>query len=248
MPDALTVAQLSALPGVRTATGVAGDAGASGDAGVAGDAGDAGDIRNAGGVLPVAPELAGVLPWSGLRRGSTLAIHGSTSLLLALLAEATSAGSWAAVVGVPDLGVVAASELGVRVDRLALVPCPGGEFASVVAALLDGMDLVAVGSSTGQPDRQLRRLSSRARHRRAVLLSLGRWPGSDVELHYTLGRWSGPGCGAGYLRARDAVVHASGRGSAARPVSTEIRLPGVGGGVSSPGVPEPDFGVVWEAG
>jgi hypothetical protein len=47
------------------------------------------------------------------------------------------------VVGVPDLGLLAAAEFGVAVHRLALVPRPGDEFPSVVAALLDGVDLVA---------------------------------------------------------------------------------------------------------
>ncbi|CAA9257662.1 MAG: hypothetical protein AVDCRST_MAG54-2310, partial [uncultured Actinomycetospora sp.] len=45
-------------------------------------------------VLPVAGALAGLLPDGGLRRGSTVAVCGSTSLLLALLAEASRAGSW----------------------------------------------------------------------------------------------------------------------------------------------------------
>ncbi|NBH10575.1 hypothetical protein GTY80_45970, partial [Amycolatopsis sp. SID8362] len=68
--------------------------------------------------------------------------HGSTSLLLALLAPATAAGSWAAVVGLPSLGLAAAAEHGADLSRLALVPRPGAEFPAVVAALLDGVDVV----------------------------------------------------------------------------------------------------------
>lgn len=224
MPDESVVAQLSALPGVRTASGIA-------------EAAE--DARIAGEALPVASELASVLPWGSLRRGSTLAVHGSTSLLLALLADATSAGSWAAVVGMPDLGIVAASELGVRVDRLALVPRPGARFADVVAALLDGMDLVAVASPGERSKSQLRqRLSTRARHRRAVLLGFGSWPGADANVRFVAGRWSGAEDGAGYLRDRDVAVQVDGRGSAARPVRTEFRLPGVDGAVSSFGANE----------
>jgi hypothetical protein len=96
-----------------------------------------------GRVLPVPDELARLLPWGGLRRGSTVSVRGSMSLLCALLATATAGGSWAAVVGVPDLGLLAAAEFGVAVHRLVLVPRPGEEFPSVVAALLDGVDLVA---------------------------------------------------------------------------------------------------------
>ena len=236
MPDASVLAQLSALPGVHMASGVA-------------EATE--DTRIAGGVLPVASELASVLPWGGLRRGSTLAVHGSTSLLLTLLSEATAAGSWAAVIGMPDLGLVAASELGVRTERLALVPRPGDRFADVVAALLDGMDLVAVASSGVRSASRVRhRLSARARHRRAVLLSVGPWPGADVTLRYTSGRWSGAEDGAGYLRARDAAVQVDGRGSAARPVRADLRLPGVGGAVAPSAVGESTatFGGVREVG
>src|SRR5207249_1288441 len=109
----------------------------------------------AGRVLPVLPVLRKLLPAAGLRRGSTVAV------------------------GMPGLGLVAAGELGVEVSRLALVPRPGAEFASVTAALLDGVDLVAVSSENAMPG-QARRLSARARHRGAVLLSLGPWPGAEV--------------------------------------------------------------------
>jgi hypothetical protein len=102
---------------------------------------DAGPV---GRVLPVRAELARLLPSRGLRRGSTVVVRGSTTVLLALLAEATAEGSWAAVVGMPDLGLLAAAELGVEVSRLALVPNPGAEFGGVVAALLDGLDVVVV--------------------------------------------------------------------------------------------------------
>ena len=42
---------------------------------------------------------------------------GATSILLALLAGASAAGSWCAVVGMPSLGLVAAAELGIALDR-----------------------------------------------------------------------------------------------------------------------------------
>ena len=100
--------------------------------------------------LPVLPELSGLLPGRGLRRGSTVAVAtgraapagGGTSLLLALLAAASQSGSWCAVVGVPALGALAAAESGIALDRLALVPNPGPDWPTVVAALIDGVDLV----------------------------------------------------------------------------------------------------------
>lgn len=176
-----------------------------------------------GKALPVLDGLAGLLPWGGLRRGSTVVVRGSTTLLLALLAAATAEGSWAAVVGLPDLGLVAASELGVVVHRLALVPAPGSELVPVTAALLDGIDLVAVAKQP--PAAEARRLSARARHRGSVLIPVGGWPGADLELDGT-GRWSGLGNGHGRLHTRELTVRSRGRGAAARGNQVRLTLPG----------------------
>ncbi|MGW3965560.1 hypothetical protein ACWED2_37470 [Amycolatopsis sp. NPDC005003] len=212
------VARLAALPGVSTASRVAARAERA---------------RATGRVLPVVPALAGLLPDTGLRRGSTVAVHGGTSLLLALLAAATRAGSWAAVVGMPSLGIAAAAEYGVEVTRLALVPSPGPEQPAVIAALLDGVDLVAVQPSVALQPSVARRLSARARHRGAVLLSAGAWPGADVELSCRRSPWSGPSSGYGHLQSRRVQVRAHGRGSAARPVTADLRLPSADGAVTT---------------
>ncbi|WP_329052287.1 hypothetical protein OG738_07235 [Amycolatopsis sp. NBC_01488] len=207
------VARLAALPGVSTASRVAAQAERA---------------RAAGRVLPVVPALAGLLPSAGLRRGSTVAVHGGTSLLLALLAEATAAGSWAAVVGMPSLGLAAAAECGVDLARVALVPRPGVELPAVVAALLDGVDVVAVHADPVQAA-VARRLSARARHRGAVLLAFGAWPGADVELSCRFSAWTGLSDGYGHLTARQAQVRVHGRGAAARPLSATLQLPGPAG-------------------
>jgi hypothetical protein len=182
----------------------------------------------AGRVLPVRGELADLLPWGGLRRGSTVSVRGSTSLLLTLLAAATGEGCWAAVVGLPHIGVLAAAELGVAVHRLALVPRPGAEVERTVAALLDGVDLVSVAVPVAP--HTARRLSARARQRKAVLLPFGAWPGADVELRAEQGRWTGLGAGHGLLVEREVSVHATGRGAAARPKRTTFLMPTAGGG------------------
>ncbi|GAB3437072.1 hypothetical protein [Actinophytocola sediminis] len=184
-------------------------------------------------MLPVHPDLAALFPWGGLRRGSTVAVRGSTSVLLALLAAATAGDSWAGVVGLPDVGVVAAAELGVAVDRLALVRHPGADASVVVAALLDGVDLVV--TARGRlTEAQARRLSARARHRGAVLLTPDPWPAVDVELRCAEVQWSGIGDGHGYLARRAAAVRSQGRGAAARPTLVELQLPGPGGGIAPP--------------
>jgi hypothetical protein len=115
-------------------------------------------------VIDVPAPLRELFAGRGLRRGSTVAIHGGTSLVLALLAGATRAGSWCAVVGMPTLGPIAAAELGVDLERMeALVPDPGPDWAEVVAALLDGLELVVTTAAPTVPQPLARRLSARAR-------------------------------------------------------------------------------------
>jgi hypothetical protein len=186
-------------------------------------------------VLPVAPELTGLLPNRGLRRGSTIAVSagqprrsGGTSLVLALLAEASRAGSWCAVVGVPTFGAGAAAEIGIALDRLALVPDPGPEWPTVVAALIDGVDVVVTAVPQTVSASVANRLAARARQRGSVLVPYGRWDGADVTLQVVRGVWEGLGSGRGRLRRREVTVSARGRGAAARPKEIKVWLPGDG--------------------
>jgi hypothetical protein len=192
-----------------------------------------------GDVLPVAAPLRPLLPAGGLRRGSSVSVAsgtGSTSLLFGLLTAASAQGMWAGVVGVPGLGVVAAAEAGVRLERLALVPRPGGDLVAVVLALLDGMDLVVVAGAqrAGLRGQDRQRLTARARQRGAVLLALGSWPGADVELGCSEVRWSGVDRGAGRLCSRQVVVRSGGRGGAGAGRRAEVLLPGRNGAIDVP--------------
>lgn len=187
--------------------------------------------------MPVAPALEPLLP-GGLRRGATFALPGGpgrTSLLLGLLAEASAAGSWCATVGIPGLGAEAAGAAGVDLGRLALVPDPGDSWATVVSALLDGIDLVAVNRPRPRPA-DARRLSARARHRSGVLLALGAdWPGADLVLRVTAVSWEGLGRGHGHLRRRRMEVEITGRRGADRPRRTSLWLPGESGRIEPAG-------------
>jgi hypothetical protein len=167
----------------------------------------------------------------GLRRGSTITVAGSTSLLLALAAAASGAGSWVAAVGMPTLGLLAAAELGVVLDRFALVPDPGREWPTVTAALVDAFDIVLIRPPPHVRPGDARRLATRARERGAVLLVAGAgWPGPDVHLSTTRVDWTGLDAGHGYLRARRMAVRAEGRRDAARRREAWLWLPGPDGG------------------
>ena len=186
-------------------------------------------------LLPVLPALEPLLPHPGLRRGSTVAVTSSAALALALVAGASAAGSWVAAVGLPDLGIVAAAETGVVLERLALIPAPGPRaWPTVVAALLDAIDVVLVRSPPGLPSAQARRLIARARERGAVLVPLGPWPEpADLRLAVTASTWHGLGQGHGSLHSRVAEVVATGRGAATRERRTLLWLPSPDGTIAS---------------
>lgn len=95
--------------------------------------------------------------------------------------------------GIPDLGLVAAHEAGIDLSQLALIPNPGADLVAVTAALLDGLDLVAVAGTQRLRGGDRQRLTARARQRGAVLVATDDWPGADVELGLTHGGggWDG---------------------------------------------------------
>jgi hypothetical protein len=183
--------------------------------------------------LPVLPALAELLPEGGLRRGSTVTVSGATSLALALLAGPSQTGSWCAAVGLPSLGLVAAAEVGVALERFPLVARPGDEWPTVVAALVEAVDVVLVCLPRHVRMGDARRLVAKARDRGAVLVTTGRSAGfaADVRLSVAGAAWEGLGEGHGRLRARRMDVVANGRGAAARERQVSLWLPAADGGV-----------------
>lgn len=191
--------------------------------------------------LPVLPALRELLP-DGLRRGSTVSVSGSMSLLLALLAAASADGAWCVLVdlpfggGVAGLSAEAAADFGIELARLPLVPCAGKSWTTVVGALLDAFDVVAARPPARLPDGDLRRLGARARSRQSVLVPVlasgARWPTADLRLVAEPGDWVGIGQGYGRLSRRQVRVVADGRGQSARARSTTLWLPDTRGGVT----------------
>jgi len=90
-------------------------------------------------LLPVAAPLVPLLPQGGLLRGTVMTVEGEqggSAMALALVAEASAEGAWIAVVGWPAMGVVAAGELGVALERLVVVEVEAERWGEAVAALL----------------------------------------------------------------------------------------------------------------
>lgn len=162
-------------------------------------------------VLPAPEELADLLPGGGLRPGTTIAVPDSLILLLALAAPASKQGAWSAAIGFPTLGMVAAQELGIDLERFAVIPEPGPQWMTVAAALMDASSLVLLQPPPNASAHDLRRLVARARERKAVLLIHGRCEGSDLELSVHATQWEGLGQGHGHLRERALSVELCGR-------------------------------------
>lgn len=175
-------------------------------------------------LVPVDDGVRHLLPRQGLERGRTHVVRGSTGLVLALLASASRGGGWVGLVGMPEVGLLAAHQGGIDLGRVALVPDPGPDAPAVVAALLDGLDVVVVGPRAALAPGDRRRLSARARERSTVLVSTEDWAGAHLVLQVHGRRWEGPGQGEGRLRACRVLVRRTGRGGAGRPVETAAWL------------------------
>jgi len=171
-------------------------------------------------VVEVGGPLGELLSGGALRRGSVVGIDGplgagTTSLVCALGAAVTATGEWVAVVDDGTFGGVAAAEAGVAWERLAVVRgVPTDRWSAVVAALLDGMTLVAARVPPRLRVGDARRLAARARERGAVLVPLGPWPGeAALRLHAEGSQWRGLGAGHGLLRSCRWRIRVEGKGA-----------------------------------
>lgn len=201
--------------------------------------------------------LAPLLPGGGLRRGTSLTIHGHGSLTLAtaLAAESSRRGGWVVAVGMAELGVSALAERNPCLERWALIDLADAAergrgarvSADVLGAVVSGFDLVLLGSGVRAGAVTARRLSARLREHGAVLIwvlgasvpassSASAYFGAGLqpELRLSIERpqWTGIGDGHGRLLARQAEVVVSGRGAAARSRRMLMWLPFTDGRVA----------------
>jgi hypothetical protein len=210
--------------------------------------------------LPVVGALEPLFPDGGMVRGTTVAVDatggdGATSLALTMVAAASQAGSWVAVVGMGELGLGALKACGVDPGRVLLVDrVPAADWPRVVSALAAGVDVLVVAAPgrSGRPSGQSggsrsggsrsgglasgvgRRLATLARERGTVVVTMhweiaGFEPG--VRLEVVGSQWDGLDSGHGHLRRRQMTVERSGRGSAARRRRYWLWLPGADGEV-----------------
>jgi hypothetical protein len=173
--------------------------------------------------LPVAKALQPIIPDGVLVRGRTVLCSGDAAMSTALLlvSAATQAGSWLAIVGVSDFGLMSACEQGVALQRTVSVTPTANkkDWTSTVAAVADGFDVMMLEVPREVSESDARRIQTRIQARRNVLVlvetSRHTTPRSvfqpDVVLHTATTSWHGIEHGAGYVQGRHVDVTVSGR-------------------------------------
>ena len=204
--------------------------------------------------LPVLAAFGELLPQAVVQRGSVIGCEGSAavSLALALAAGPSRAGAWVGVTGLPEMGVAAAAELGVVPERVVMVaeplqPFDDAQWADVLAAMIDGFDVLLLGPGTqrvraGTARRLVARLQSRGAVMVVAAMGAAQGPfGADLRFEATDAVWQGLGEGHGVARGRQASVQLSGR-RVPRPRRAQLWLPTADGQVQvvpAPVVPAP---------
>ena len=170
--------------------------------------------------LPVLPAFTPLLT-TGVQRGSVVACTGTAgvSLALSVAAGPSQAGSWVGVAGLPELGLAAAAEMGIALERLVQVVEPAGDrwsdgqWGDLLAALVDGFDIVLLGHGARRVRPAVaRRVVARLQARGAVLVVVDAPVfGGDLRLTATELVWEGLGDGHGVARSRRVTVCLEGR-------------------------------------
>jgi hypothetical protein len=149
-------------------------------------------------LLPVPESLAELLP-TPLPRGTVAVLSGARSLPLSMVAAVTADGGHAAIIGQPDVGLLAAVEMGADLSRIAVIPEPGSDPVEVAAVLMDGMDLVVLGlGGRSVPASRARAVMARARQKGCTLLVTGGdWQGASTRLEARVCGYEVTGAGSG---------------------------------------------------
>lgn len=184
-------------------------------------------------VIPVPGVLGELLPGSGLAHGTVVACPRGY-VLCALLAAATGAGQYAAVVGglrPRRMGLLAAWEMGADLERLALVDADAGRAGEIVHVLVDGVPLVVLDvPGLRMRPAEVEGLRARVRSKGAVLVVTGgewvRRPHLGIEVR-SVGT-EGIGQGTGRLRRLELDLRISVQGNVFR--RGRVTLTGAEGG------------------
>lgn len=163
----------------------------------------------------------------GLRVGAAHSIE-SRALALACMGAAMPSGAWGAIVGMPDLGLEAARDLGVPIERIALVPHPGRAWLDVVASLAEAMPVVLAASPGRVSPTDAARMAARLRRASTTLLVEGPWPGAASTVRGARADWLGLADGDGRITGGSLRIEADAGGAPRRgrvPIGGEAVAP-----------------------
>lgn len=167
--------------------------------------------------IPVHPAYQGVLP-QGLPCGATVLTEGQAALSSAFLLAAAPVqmGAWLGAAGLAAFGAQACAEAGVAPERVVVVrdtPSRTDEmWGQVLAALIDGFDVVLFGAAARVRAGTARRIQSRLQQRGAVLVIVGAAGPFSCDLTVaSRAVWSGLGHGHGRLQTRQVHLEVTGR-------------------------------------
>jgi len=193
--------------------------------------------------FPLDEALHDLVPHGALPRGTSLAVHGSgaTSFALSMVAAAAQQGAFIAVVASRTFGLGACVDFGVplrRVVQFDLSKVEGDRpqaWSQVVAALIDGFEIVLLADHQRISARHARQLTARNRERGSLIARIGgpAWhEAPDFRFDVTSPAWAGLGQGHGHLRSRQVSVQVAGRRHKGAPRSHQLLLPALQGGVA----------------
>ncbi len=115
----------------------------------------------------------GVSP-APLRAGNVWHVRGGNEALFEAVISLRKDDQWVGVVGVKNVGWCAALEKGIPLEKVIFVPRVKEQSLKVLAALIDGVDLVVAGPLPLSAQNQ-RALAGRARSRRSSVLTTVPW-------------------------------------------------------------------------
>ncbi|OFJ63396.1 hypothetical protein HMPREF2854_00245 [Actinomyces sp. HMSC075B09] len=123
--------------------------------------------------LVKAETAVGVSP-APLRAGNVWHVRGGNEALFEAMLSLRKGGQWIGIVGIKNVGWCAALEKGVPLEKVIFVPRVKEKPLKVLAALIDGVDLVVAGPLPLSAQNQ-RALAGRARSRRSSVLTTVPW-------------------------------------------------------------------------
>ena len=137
--------------------------------------------------------------------------------------------------GLPELGIRAAADMGVALERLVMVT-GDPPWVDVLAAMIDGFDVILVGQRVGRlASGAVRRLQARAQSRGVVMLTIG-VPALGADLRVTADddQWFGLGNGHGVATGRRVLVEVGGRRMPRARQADDVAPSDCGGVVQAP--------------